>query len=122
MKITTVRYRRLQSHDRGYGHDAVEAEAQVDEGEDAEVAFDAVKSWVLRRLETTREADHHIDQLQSLRERVTSESQRLERIRAEVKDGQEVIRKHEKLADLAREHGIEIDPVQLDVLDSSVPF
>jgi hypothetical protein len=120
MKITTVRYRRLQSHDRGYGHDAVEAEAQVDQGEDADAAFAALREWVLYRLGTIREVDQHLETLDRLRNAVQSEKRYLDGLKADVKRGREIIEKHEKLADLAREHGIEVEAANL--IDDGIPF
>ena len=120
MKIKTVRYRRLQSHEHGYGHDAVEAEAAVEEGEDADAVMSDLREWVLRRLETVREIDHHIETLQRLRDRTSSEQRNLERLQAEVKRNRELLSNHAKLADLAREHGVEVEAANL--IDDGIPF
>lgn len=118
MKITTIRYRRLQSHDRGYGHDAVEAEAQIDEGEDAESALAELKVWVLHRLDGIREIDQHIETLDSLRYQVTDRQREYERLDAEVKKNRKIIAEHEQLATLAREKGIDAG----DLIDDGIPF
>lgn len=113
MKITTIRYRRLQSHDRGYGHDAVEAEAQIDEGEDADAALDTLKAWVLHRLEGVREVDRHIDSLQRLQGDVKSAERRLAGLHDDIKQGREIIGQHEKLAEIAKREGLDAEGDQL---------
>jgi hypothetical protein len=118
MRITTIRYRRLQSHERGYGHDAVEAEAQIDEDEDAESALAELKVWVLERLDGIRKISEHCETLQRLQERVTSEERRLERLQNEVKLNRQIINQHAKLADLARTNGLDTEADSLD----QVPF
>ncbi len=118
MRITAIRYRRLQSHERGYGHDAVEAEAQIDEHEDAEAALDELKVWVLHRLDGVREIDRHIETLQSLREQVVSHERERDRLGAEIKANRKIIAEHEDLAALARKEGIDAG----NLIDDGIPF
>jgi len=120
VKITTVRYRRLQSHDRGYGHDAVEAEGQIEDGEDADAALDALKLWVLHRLDGIREIDHHIDTLQSLRGQVSSAERRLSGIKEDIETGRKIITEHEKLAEIAKREGLDAEGEQLFAVN--LPF
>ena len=107
MHITTIRYRRLQSHERGYGHDAVEAAAQIDAGEDPEAALAELKVWVLHRLDGIREIDRHCETLDSLRHQVVDREREKIRLDAEIKRNREIIAGHEKLAELARKEGID---------------
>ena len=92
MKITAVRIRVLRSHSTGYGHDAAEFEATLDEGDDAvSVAAD------LRRMcETEVRQAHEISRayttLESLREQIVGYERSVEGKKAESK----------KLADMVR--------------------
>jgi hypothetical protein len=120
MKITVIRYRRLQSHEFGYGHDAVEAEAQIDEGEDAESALGELKLWVNQRLDGIREVDRHVRTLQTLREQVVSHENERDQLAREIKANRKVIAEHENLAALARENGIDVEAANL--IDDGIPF
>lgn len=119
MKITTIRYRRLESHKRGYGHDAVEAEAQLDEGEDAEAAMAELKVWVLHRLDGIREIDDHCETLNGIRNRLRDAEREQERLDREIKRKRELVSQFEKLGELAKERGIDAGDL---LTDDGVPF
>jgi hypothetical protein len=122
MKVTTVRYRRLQSHDRGYGHDAVEAEAQVEAHETAEEAFGALQAWVNGQLGMTREINSLSDTLIGLAEDVRRKERDLTRVAEQVKRGREVIAEHEALGALAAEHKLDVPKAVFDIIGDGVPF
>ncbi|WP_380873644.1 hypothetical protein ACFB49_42890 [Sphingomonas sp. DBB INV C78] len=119
MKITTVRFRRLESHKHGYGHDAIEAEASVEDGETADEALSALQAWVLARLKQEAEISNHIWSLERLQDNVSSYERTLAGLKKDVERGRKVISDHEKLADLAREHGLD---AQASQLGDGVPF
>lgn len=118
MKITVVRFRRLQSHDRGYGHDAVEAEAQVEDGETPEEAIDTLKGWVaaqLSHLKKTSELTHSLTQLMT---DVKYYEGSLARVQQQIEYNRKILREHDKLAELARANGLDFEADQLD----GIPF
>lgn len=119
MKITTVRYRRLQSHDRGYGHDAVEAEAQVEAGESADEAFAALEAWVTAQLARKKEISLLFDTLQGLREQVRSEERSRDRVKAEAEEFRKVVKSSDRLYELAKANGL-VEEAKL--LFGDVPF
>jgi hypothetical protein len=118
MQITVVRYRRLQSHDHGYGHDPVEAEARVEDHEHADEAMAGLKAWVGGQLSHLKQARDLCEQLESLGRKTRDEERRLRQLTEEVKRNREVIASHEKLSALAREQGIDGG----DLIDDGVPF
>lgn len=119
MKITTVRFRRLESHKHGYGHDAVEAEAQVEPCETAEAAMEALQRWVLARLNNEQQISDDLRTLERLRYNVASYERRVAGLKEDIERGRKIIVEHEKLADLAREHGLD---AEADGLGDGIPF
>ena len=119
MKITTVRYRRLQSHDRGYGHDAMEAEAEVQPGETADDAFAKLKEWVTVQLGHQREIGRLCDTLESLRDRVKAEERSRDRVKAEAEEYRKVLEQNDKLYELALANGL---TEEANLLSMPVPF
>lgn len=120
MKIKVVRYRRLISHDRGYGHDAVEAEAQVDDGEEAEAAFDALKAWVHERLAKEEERSKLIYDLAQLRRDVEYAARDRDRLKRETEDFRKIARGNSDLHNLAIKAGR--NDLALLLGDSEIPF
>lgn len=118
MRITAIRYRRLQSHEFGYGHDAVEAEAQIDEGEDAETALDELKAWVQNKLNKSELTRKLSTDLNDLANEVRSLEATRDRLLGEIKANRKIIVEHESLAALAREKGIDAG----NLIDDGIPF
>lgn len=119
MKITTIRFRRLQSHAVGYGHDAVEAEAAVEAGETPEETMAALKAWVLTELASEarlRSLERNASHLETEVARLKNER---DDIVSDIERGRKVLREHDKLADLARRNGM---GEQADLLGDGMPF
>lgn len=121
MKITSIRFRRLQSHDRGYGHDAVEAEATVSEGEAPEQAMADLKLWVMEQLGRVREVDKLVEAAQRLREDVTRYERDRDRLKKEVDVYRKVVRESDKLHALAKAAGLTEEAEMLFNADE-IPF
>ncbi len=119
MKIITVRFRRLESHKRGYGHDAVEAEAQVEPYETADEALTKLQVWVSARLRHEQEIDDRINDLERLRDNVAHYERRVAGLKEDIDRGRKIIAEHEKLHDLAREHGLDTEAGELG---DGIPF
>ncbi|MDB5552161.1 MAG: hypothetical protein JWL86_2145 [Rhizobium sp.] len=119
MKITTIRFRRLRSHDRGYGHDAVEAEAEVQLGETPDEAFSALKAWVDAKLTEEREIGRINGDLQSLRQQLEHETRDRDRLKKEAEEWRAIARSNADFLELARKAGRD-DLIAL--IDDGIPF
>lgn len=122
MKITHVTYRRLKSHDRGYGHDCVEAQAAIDGDETPEEVLDGLRFWVLDKLNEIRETDVSLRKLTAVNDDVERADRELNRIRAEIQTAQDVVRTSERLLQLARAAGLEDEAKALADFDAEIPF
>lgn len=129
MRTTAIRYRRLESHKGGYGHDAVELEAQLEPGDDPETAFLDLRKQVLARLGHI--ADLHLltSTIADLTEDAARQRRlfdRRERILDEQKQAIEcnagIIGAHADLARLAADRGIATEAVRAQLADDGVPF
>ncbi len=113
MKTTHIRYRRLESHKGGYGHDAVELEAQLEAGDDPETAFLALRKQVLARLGHITDLHVLTSTIEELTENIARQ-RRLHDKRAAILDEQkrmiernaDIIGAHADLARLAADRGI----------------
>ena len=120
MKITAVRIRVLRSHSTGYGHDAAEFEATLDEGDDAvSVAAD------LRRMcETEVRRAHEISRayttLESLREQIVGYERNVEGKKAESKNLADMLRAFPDFVEAARKAGVRV-PAMLNQ-ELGIPF
>lgn len=120
MKITAIRYRRLKSQTVGYGHEAVEAEAQVEDGEAPDDALSALKAWVDRHVDAALRHEYNARRAEELANRVAGLESDRDRLRSEVERNREILRQHSKLADLARANGM---GEQADLLNGEeIPF
>ena len=119
MKVTHVRIRVLRSRSTGYGHDAAEIEAQLEDGDDvaqvaadlrirceAEVRQGAEKSRVLDKL-----TDHY-ETLQRLEKQV-------EGYEAKVKAARDALGQFENFLDAAEKAGVHV-PAPL--AQNMIPF
>lgn len=134
MKITSVSYRALRTG-RGYNNAAVEAHATIDPDEDPIKAVEELKFWVEKRLDASLELDDAYADLASVRGRVETAQRELERLRdqsqtirdhselkRQIAAGHEVLKKFDKLVELAREHGLSNAADLLDLAIDGVPF
>lgn len=134
MKITSISYRALRTG-RGYNNAAVEAHAQIDADDDPIRALEELKFWVEKRLDASLELDDAYADLASVRGRVElakRDAERIEqrnqaardheRIMREVEAGSAVIKKFERLVELAQEHGLSSEAAELDAAIETVPF
>lgn len=111
MKITAIRIRKLVSRATGYGHDAAEIEAAVEDGDDPAAVAEELHRLVDTQIRQGADADRLRYTLDDLR----SEVVRLERQKSglvrELADQREEICKHEALAEMAVKAGIKLGPV-----------
>ncbi len=108
MKITAIRIRVLRSRSVGYGHDAAEIEAQLEDGDDAtEVAAE------LRRrceAEVTHGAEHarvlnKIGDTYATLKRLEDQAAGYEK---QVKEARETLRQFEQFLEAAAEAGVHV--------------
>lgn len=119
MKITHIRIRKLVSRPTGYGHDAIELEAQINpDTEDYETEIDALRVEVERQLQ---KASGHRDlstKITDLYEEIHGLELRRDSLKGQVDENRKAIREHVQLLKLANEAGI--DAHALD--DNLMPF
>lgn len=105
LKITAVRVRKLMSGP-GYNHHAVEAEARVDDGDDAAEVRERLTAWVDGELRGHRE----IEELSAHRDMLRSDVVRLEdqrdALRKDIAKGTKIIAEHDKLRGMAEAAGL----------------
>ncbi|QTH19624.1 hypothetical protein HRJ34_14700 [Rhizorhabdus wittichii] len=119
MKITVVRYRRLQSHKHGYGHDAFEAEAQVDDGETAEEAVAALREWVDGQLAAAAKVLDLRDTVELLTHEVEVQTRTRDRLKSEAEEYRKITKAGTDLYNLAVQAG-RSDLV--DLFADEIPF
>jgi len=121
LNITTVRYRRLQSkRDGSFGHDAIEAEAQVEPGQDPDVALQLLQDWVDQQPATIGQCEKLNRDLQRLMgDHRALEGQR-DSLRKERDRLREIVRESDKLMDAARAAGL--NDVVAALFDDGIPF
>lgn len=122
MKITKIRLRSLRSLDRGYGHEAVELEADVEGGDDVDQAIHDLRDRVAREVRRSLDAREAFSEAGERRRLALSDFAAVERELADqrelLKTNEAVLRKYEALRKLAIEQGIE----GADKLDMEIPF
>jgi|ERR1700733_11297627 len=119
MKITAIRIRVLRSRSSGYGHDACEIEAQVEEGDDpGEVAAD-IRSRCEAEVRQSAEEHRLIQSVDGLRSEVVSLERKRDQLKAEVNAAHKAIGDCEDLVQHAQRHGLKL-PVAVDAL--ALPF
>jgi hypothetical protein len=110
MKITAIRIRKLVSRPTGYGHDAAEIEAQVEEGENYEDVAARLHLLVEAEVRRGREIGSLAGTLDMLREDVV----RLERTRTGIEGDIERIRDEiaaaTDFAEAAEKAGLKLPP------------
>ena len=112
MKITHVRIRALRSRPTGYGHDAAEFEAILEDGDDpAEVAAELRKRCEIE-IRHGAEVSRLIDTIDSIRSEVRHAEQRRDGLKKESDELRAAIMSCSKLVDLADREGIEM-PAEL---------
>ena len=107
MRITHVRVRKLVSLTAGYGHDAIEMEAEVQDGESFESVVETLNSEIAKQLHKKAEERRLWRELDSLQRDVMSKMNERDGLDREIKAQRKIIREHDKLLRLAKEHGID---------------
>ena len=106
MKVTTIRLRKLVSTPHGYGHHAVELEAQVEPGETYDEAVEKLGHEVDVQIRQAGERDQLRQTLDQLRSDVKWHEDRLVAVKMDVATNRAIIKACDKLQDLAAKHGI----------------
>lgn len=119
MKITSVGVRKLVTME-GYNNHAVEAQAIVEDGEDAETVLENLTVWVDDRISYERSQRKLFGRGEYLAIRVAGLERREKELLAKIETGQAIIMKHEKLRDLAVENKISVPG--LNHLGDDLPF
>lgn len=89
MKITSIRIRKLVSTEQGFGHNAIEIEAAVEENDNYEHVVAAVQKKVEEQLARIMHKDSlslAIHELQDEVHRLEREKNRLERLNSELRN------------------------------------
>ena len=109
MKVTTIRLRKLVSTPHGYGHHAVELEAQIEDGESYDEAMEKLRRQVDAQVHQAGERDTLTQTLDELRRDVKWHEDRLARVKAEVTANRAIIKAHDQLQQLAAKLGVAWD-------------
>lgn len=121
MKITHVTYRRLKSHPSRYGHDAIEAQAQVSEGESSEEALAQLRGWVLARLYEVGHADEVSARVDQIDQTIAARERKLELMGEEIEAAKKAVAASDRLQRLCRAAGFDDELKALFNIDE-VPF
>jgi hypothetical protein len=121
VKITSVSYRRLKSHPNRYGHDAIEAHAQVSEGESSEEALAALRAWVLARLTEVNQTDEAAQTIDALDARIRERERKLKAMGEEIETAKQAVATSDRLQLLCRAAGFEEELKTLFGTDE-IPF
>lgn len=105
MKITEVSYRALRTG-HGYNNTAVEAKAEVGDGQDADAVLAELKHWVDGQVDEQLKRHDAYETLSSLGQQIVYAKSERDRLEKRVEAMREIVREHQKLADLARNHGL----------------
>jgi hypothetical protein len=116
MRITAIRIRKLVSRATGYGHDAAEIEAALEDGDDP----DTVATELRQRVDTEIRHSQERSLLDGILDELRYEVVRLERQRdglhREIDDQRKIINDIEKLAEMANTMRIVLPPALDDLL------
>ena len=115
MKVTTIRLRKLASMPDGYGHHAVEIEAQVEPGEAIEVAAAQLHAEVDQQLATLQGRTSVRQSLDDMQDEVEWQREERRRLDAEVSRLHGIVAAHQDLAELAEERGLNLHGLPLPV-------
>jgi hypothetical protein len=113
MKITAVRIRVLRSRSTGYGHDAAEFEAQLEDGDDPIAVAADLRRMCETEVRQGAEISRNYDTLESLREQIIGYERSLEGRKAEGKNLAEMLGQFPAFVEAARKAGVRV-PQMLD--------
>ena len=119
MKITHIRIRVLRSRPVGYGHDAAEIEAQLEDGDDPGVVTTELRKRCETEVRQSAEASRLIDTIDSIREEVVFAERRRDELRKEANALHASIIGCTKLLGIAEREGIELPS---DLTTHVIPF
>lgn len=108
MKITHIRIRKLVSRPVGYGHDAAEIEAALEEGDDPADVAARLHGQVEAEIRHGEERGRLFETLDELRDQVALAERRRDRLKGEIAEANAELEQIDGLCDLAKEHGIEL--------------
>lgn len=109
MKITSVRVRKLVSTRHGYGHHAVELEAEVEPGELFETVAAKLSAEVDCQIRLAEKRSNLRASIDELMEEVSWYERQRDRLKAEVDGYRKAVQEHEKIAELAAKHGLDAE-------------
>lgn len=122
MKITKIRLRSLHSISHGYGHEAVEIEADVADGEDVEQAIHDLRDRLASELRASLDMREAFTKTGRQRARAFQEIGSLERerdnLRQQMLENRRVLGQYDALRELAIAQGLP----GADKLDGELPF
>lgn len=119
MKITHIRIRVLRSRPVGYGHDAAEIEAQLEDGDDPDLVTTELRKRCETEVRQSAEASRLIDTIDSIREEVVAAERSRNELRKEADELRASIMGCTKLLNLAEREGIELPS---DLTTHVIPF
>lgn len=119
MKITAIRIRKLVSRNVGYGHDAAEIEARLDEDDNPDVVAAELHRRVDTEIRQGAERQRLGETVTELYETVARLEREKERMEKQIKANRAEIAKHKELVAIADRAGIRLDG---DLFDLLIPF
>ena len=119
MKITHIRIRVLRSRSTGYGHDAAEIEAQLEDGDDPDQVIADLRTRCETEVRQGAEVSRLMDTLDGMRGELRFAEDRRDALRKEERALRASIMASTKLINLAVKEGIELPA---DLSDAVIPF
>lgn len=110
MKITAIRIRKLVSRPTGYGHDAAEIEAQVEDGDDVESVAASLHSHCEAEIRRGREFADLRRTLDDLRSDVMRLQRQRDGIEDDLKRIRDQIAEAQDFAEAAEKAGLKVPP------------
>ena len=118
MKITAIRIRKLVSRERGYGHDAAEIEAAVEDGDNPEDVAATLHNMVDAQIRAGSREAHLRETMEQLYENIHGLERRRDIVNQELADQNAAIRKNDALIKLGKKHGIDVTEAE----NATMPF
>lgn len=121
MKIKTVTFRRLVSGP-GFSNTAIEATAEVEPAETAELAFGRLCAWVAEQHGLERQIGDRWYELSLLRDNIKSVKEQVDHEQKQIEWYRERRMKVEDALIAAKKAGAIIDPEIVEYLNDDIPF
>jgi hypothetical protein len=106
VKITHVRVSVLISGP-GYNNSSCTLEAELDDGDDYAAIADDLRARCKSQIDGQQEVDRLWERVGEARDTIADLERARDRMKAEIDTSRQIIREHDKLSALAREHGID---------------